>query len=44
MLVLMFIMRVVVVAAMLLPVTIPSVLMARWMVSDGINYTDGRTN
>ena len=44
MLVLMFIMRVVVVAAMLLPVTIPSVLMARWIVSDGKNNTEFCTN
>ena len=44
MLVPMFIMRVVVVAAMLLPVPIPSVLMVRWIVSDGKNNTDGRTN
>ena len=32
------------VAAMLLSATIPSVLMARWIVSDGKNNTDGRTN
>ena len=44
MLVPMFIMRVVMVAAMLLPATIPSVLMARWIVSDGKNNTNGRTN
>ena len=35
MLVPMFIMRIVMVAAMLLPVTIPNVLVARWIVSDG---------
>ena len=34
----------VMVAAMLLPATIPSVLMARWIFSDGKYNTDGRTN
>ena len=44
MLVPMFIMRVVMVEAMLLPVVNPSVLIARWIVSEGKYNTNGCAN